>query len=174
MSLFSQPWPPLKPAVTTLSAVSTPQSHSLLCGNGVINTVPFSFGHSNRQWTSIILPNVARQCICRVSSTYPSRRARERDDALEDVQCRGRAHNGKTSLESLWPKVGEGVWKTDAEHAKVANENRLAENVSVILVNCGAHVNLMPCFWDQGEMARMEPLPFWKGILKEITKVQRC
>jgi len=43
--------------------------------------------------------------------------------------------------------------------------------VSIMLVCCGAHVNLMPCFWERADLPHLEEERGWKAVLKRKTQI---
>lgn len=80
---------------------------------------------------------------------------------------------GKTELASVWPNIGEGILKADEEHAKMDRKDRMKEEIAMMLVQCGAHVNLMPCYWNRGELGALQEKKDWKEWLITETEVKK-
>jgi hypothetical protein len=77
----------------------------------------------------------------------------------------------KKDLALLSPAVGDFVAKADEQHANMEKGNMMKPEVSIMLVCCGSHVNLMPCFWEKADLPHLEEDKDWKNVLKRRTQI---
>lgn len=78
----------------------------------------------------------------------------------------------KTALAEKRPDIGEMVAKADAENAKVPKKDRMKEELSIILVMCGLHINLMPCYWNRNELGDLQVESRWREIFLYQTAIK--
>ena len=77
----------------------------------------------------------------------------------------------KQYLALMSPAVGNFVAKADEQHANMEKVDMLKPEVSLMLVWCGAHINLMPCFWEKADLPHLEEDKEWKAVLKRKTQI---
>lgn len=78
----------------------------------------------------------------------------------------------KSQLSAL-PGASEVITKADSEHEKIPKEERMKENLFLVLIVCGPHINLMPCYWNWDDLQILDEDRMWKDIFLRETSIAK-